>query len=166
MFKNIMSIIANKYFRDTWDQTSMVKNKYYFNAHLSRIKVNMLFLILLCHVHVVVIVLIDCGASGIHVDGLVQERRNSCIWHDDVIKWKYFPRYWPFVRLIHRSSVNSPKKCQWRGVLMISLICAWTNGWVKNHVAADLKRHRAHYYVTVVTSDTSMHQTSPTHDKR
>ena len=19
-------------------------------------------------------------------------------WHDDVIKWKYFPRYWPFVR--------------------------------------------------------------------
>ena len=23
--------------------------------------------------------------------------------HDDVIKWKYFPRYWPFVRGIHRS---------------------------------------------------------------
>ena len=23
--------------------------------------------------------------------------------HDDVIKWKYFPRYWPFVREIHRS---------------------------------------------------------------
>ena len=20
------------------------------------------------------------------------------IWHDDVIKWKHFPRYWPFVR--------------------------------------------------------------------
>ena len=28
--------------------------------------------------------------------------------HDDVIKWKYFPRYWPFVRGIHRSPVNSP----------------------------------------------------------
>ena len=24
-------------------------------------------------------------------------------WHDDVIKWKHFPRYWPFVRGIHRS---------------------------------------------------------------
>ena len=24
-------------------------------------------------------------------------------WHDDVIKWKHFPRYWPFVRRIHRS---------------------------------------------------------------
>ena len=25
--------------------------------------------------------------------------------HDDVIKWKHFPRYWPFVRGIHRSPV-------------------------------------------------------------
>ena len=33
------------------------------------------------------------------------------IWiHDDVIKWKYFPRYWPFVRGIHRSPVNSPQR--------------------------------------------------------
>ena len=23
--------------------------------------------------------------------------------HDDVIKWKHFPRYWPFVRGIHWS---------------------------------------------------------------
>ena len=26
--------------------------------------------------------------------------------HDDVIKWKHFPRYWSFVRRIHRSPVN------------------------------------------------------------
>ena len=44
--------------------------------------------------------------------------------HDDVIKWKDFPRYWPFVRGIHRSPVNSPHKGQWRGALMFSLICA------------------------------------------
>ena len=25
------------------------------------------------------------------------------LFHDDVIKWKHFPRYWPFVRGIHRS---------------------------------------------------------------
>ena len=30
--------------------------------------------------------------------------------HDDVIKWNHFPRYWPFVRGIHRSPVNSPHK--------------------------------------------------------
>ena len=32
--------------------------------------------------------------------------------HDDVIKWKHFPRYWPFVRGIRRSRVNSPHKGQ------------------------------------------------------
>ena len=25
--------------------------------------------------------------------------------HDDVIKWKHFSRYWPFLRGIHRSPV-------------------------------------------------------------
>ena len=30
--------------------------------------------------------------------------------HDDVIKWKHFPRYWSFVWGIHRSPVNSPHK--------------------------------------------------------
>ena len=30
--------------------------------------------------------------------------------HDDVIKWKQFPRHWPFVRGIHRWPVNSPHK--------------------------------------------------------
>ena len=48
--------------------------------------------------------------------------------HDDVTKWKHFPRYWCFVRGIHRSPANSPHKGQWRGTLTFSLICAWTNG--------------------------------------
>ena len=30
--------------------------------------------------------------------------------HDDVIKWKHFPRYWPLVRGIHWSPVDSLKK--------------------------------------------------------
>ena len=32
--------------------------------------------------------------------------------HDDVIKWNHFPRYWPTVRGIHRSPVDSPYKDQ------------------------------------------------------
>ena len=44
--------------------------------------------------------------------------------HDDVIKWKHIPRYWPFVWRIHRWPVNSPHKGQWRGALIFSLICA------------------------------------------
>ena len=71
--------------------------------------------------------------------------------HDDVIKWKHFPRYWPFVRGIHRSPVNSPQKGQWHGALMFSLICAWINIWVNNREAGYLRRHRAHYDVTVMT---------------
>ena len=70
--------------------------------------------------------------------------------HDDVIKWKHFPRYWPFVRGIHRSPVNSPHKGQWRGALMLSLICVWINGWVNNRDAGDLRRYRTHYDVTVM----------------
>ena len=59
---------------------------------------------------------------------------------DDVIKWKHFPRYWPFVRGIHRSPVNSPHKSQWRGALMFSLIYTWIRGWVNNREAGDLRR--------------------------
>ena len=70
--------------------------------------------------------------------------------HDDVIKWKHFLRYWPFVRVIHRSPVNSLHKGQWRGALMISLICVWINGLVNNGEAGDLRRYRAHYDVTVM----------------
>ena len=56
----------------------------------------------------------------------------------------------PFVRGIHRSSVNSPHKDQWRGALMFSLICAKTNGWVNYREADDLWRHCANYDVTVM----------------
>ena len=70
--------------------------------------------------------------------------------HDDVIKWKHFPHYWPFVRGIHRSPVNSPHKGQWRGALMFSLICVWINDWVNNREAGDLRRYRAHYDVIVM----------------
>ena len=70
--------------------------------------------------------------------------------HDDVIKWEHFPRYWPFVRGIHRSPVNSPHKGQWLGALMFSLICAWINVSVNNREAGELRRYRASYDVTVM----------------
>ena len=70
--------------------------------------------------------------------------------HDDVIKWKHFPRYWPFVRGIHRWPVNSPHKGQWHRALMFSLICAWINSWVNNRDVGYLRCHSAHYDVTVM----------------
>ena len=70
--------------------------------------------------------------------------------HDDVIKWRHFPRYWPFVRGIHRSPVNSPHKGQWRGAFMFSLIYVWINDWVNNREAGDFRRHRGHHDVIVM----------------
>ena len=75
----------------------------------------------------------------------------SLLSHDDVIKWKPFPRYWPFVRGIHRWPVNSPHNGQWRGALMFSLICAWKKVWVNNREAGDSRRHRADYDVIVMS---------------
>ena len=72
--------------------------------------------------------------------------RNMIWTNDDVIKWKHFPRYWPFVRGIRwipRTKARDPE-------LWFSLICAWINGWVNNGEAGDLRCHRAHYDVTVM----------------
>ena len=70
--------------------------------------------------------------------------------HDDVIKWKHFPRYWPSVREIHRSPMNCLHKGQWRGALMFCLICTWINDWVNNRETGDLGRHLTRYDVTVM----------------
>ena len=55
-----------------------------------------------------------------------------------------------FVRGINRSPGKSPHKGQWGGALMFYLVCSWMNGWVNNRDAGDLRRHRAHYDVTVM----------------
>ena len=69
----------------------------------------------------------------------------SCmyIFHEGVLKWKHFPRYWPFVRGIHRFPVNSPHKDQWRRAFIFfflssSLICFWINGWVNKLIYGDV----------------------------
>ena len=86
------------------------------------------------------------------VHGFVATGNNAicqCSPHDDIIKWKHFPRYWSFVWGIHWSPVNSPHKGQWRGALMFSLISAWINGYVNNREAGHLECHHAHYDVAV-----------------
>ena len=47
------------------------------------------------------------------------------------------------------SPVNIPHKGQWCGALVFSF-CVWINVWVNNREAGDLRRHRAHYDVTVM----------------
>ena len=76
----------------------------------------------------------------------------ACRWsstHDDVIKWKHFPRNCPFVLGIHWSLVNSRHKGQRRGALMFSLICDWTNGWENSREAGDLRLYHAHHIIVM-----------------
>ena len=55
-----------------------------------------------------------------------------------------------FSALLAQSPVNSPHGGQWRGAFMFSLIYSWTNGWVNNPDAGDLRCYCAHYDVTVM----------------
>ena len=79
-----------------------------------------------------------------------------CLKHDDVIKWKHFPRYWPFY------AGNSPVSGEFPAQRPVTrsfdafLICAWINAWVNNREAGDLRRYRAHYDVTVMSNDGSV----------
>ena len=88
-----------------------------------------------------------CGMSLNRSLSSARSNSTACA-HDDVIKWKHFPRYWPFVRGIHRSPVNSPNKGQWRGALMFSLIYALNKrlgkqswGWWFETTSRPLWRH-------------------------
>ena len=57
------------------------------------------------------------------VNGLLHHRK----YHYDVIKWKHFPRYCPFVWGIHRSSVESPLKGIGTRTFDVSLLSIWAN---------------------------------------
>ena len=66
--------------------------------------------------------------------------------HNNVIKWKRFPSYWPLVRGIRRSPVeDSPHKGPVTHVLMFFDV-VYTN----NRVTGDLRRQDAHCDVTVM----------------
>ena len=90
-----------------------------------------------------------------HIDESCTELVTARALHDDVIKWKHFSRYKPFVRGIHRWPVNSPQK----GLVTRKASDAelWfffdlrlNNVWVNNREAGDWRRHRAHYEVTIM----------------
>ena len=87
--------------------------------------------------------------EGGYIDGLIQERRNSFLlwWRNQM---ETLSTLLPFVWGIHRSPVNSPHKGRLRRALMLSLIYACTNGCINDRNAGDLRRHRAHYDVTVM----------------
>ena len=72
--------------------------------------------------------------------------------HDDVIKWKHFPRY-RLALCEGNPPVNGgfPSHGQRRGALMFSLICSWINGCWNNRKVSGLRRYRGNYDVSVMS---------------
>ena len=58
---------------------------------------------------------IDCTTVCLWINWVFLVGWEDGEYHDDVIKWKHFQRYWPFVRGIHRSHCTT--------------VCLWIN-WV------------------------------------
>ena len=82
--------------------------------------------------------------------------------HDDVIKWKHFLHYWPFVRGIHRRIPLT--KASDAELWCFRWFFTGTNGWVNNRHAGDLRRHGAHYDVTVMINFSGIWITQQTNE--
>ena len=81
----------------------------------------------------------------------------SC-WICDYTWWRHqMETYYALLAICAGNSpVNSPHKGQWRGASMFSLICACINGWLNNHEAGDLRRHREYKYCVLDIYSTIM----------
>ena len=65
-----------------------------------------------CWITLQLFILVYLSLNMIYIIAITNIRFPWCydsrISHDDGIKWKHFPRYWPFVRGIHRSPSQRP----------------------------------------------------------
>ena len=73
--------------------------------------------------------------NGVFIDDL----------HDDVIKWKHFPRYWPFVT----GKFPSQRPATGNFDLFFDLRLK-KNGCINTRDAGDLRRHHVHHDVIVM----------------
>ena len=70
--------------------------------------------------------------------------------HDDAIKWKHFPCYWPFGRWTTGHRWIPLTKASDAELWCFFFICAWTKYWANNRDAGDLIRYGDDYDVTVM----------------
>ena len=87
-----------------------------------------------------------------HINKELRHGNNAKLFnHDDVIKRKHFPRCWPLCGEFAGHRWIPHTKASDAELWFFSLICARINGWVNYGDAGDLRRHGAHYDVTVMT---------------
>ena len=70
-------------------------------------------------------------------------------YHDDLMKWKHFLRYWP---LCERNPLVTSGFPSHRPVMQSFDVSVdlRLNGWANNRDAGDLRRHRAHHHVIIM----------------
>ena len=73
------------------------------------------------------------------------------LFHDDVIKWKHFPRYWSFRNSRVPVEFPAQRPLTWSFDVFYDL--RLNNAWVNNREAGDLRRRHAHYGVIVIQND-------------
>ena len=71
--------------------------------------------------------------------------------HNDVIKWKHFPHYWPFIEECTSHWWIPLTKVSDESFLIFSLMCTWINNWVNSSEAGDLRHYCAHHEVIVMS---------------
>ena len=76
--------------------------------------------------------------------------------HDDIIKCKSFPSYWPFVRGIHWTPMDSFTKAN-NAELWCLFMWTWTKGWSNSRGVGDLRGHGPHFDVIVISVETNVH---------
>ena len=106
----IYAILISKYMCEMRGMRFKTISSQHFRVGLYLYHYRMLYKVLFSHAIIV---------SGVQFPSVSNSRLTAIHTpHGDVIKWKHFPRYWPFVWGIHRSPVNSPYKGQWHGALI------------------------------------------------
>ena len=72
------------------------------------------------------------------------------MYHDDVIKWKHFSRYSPLCGEFTGDRWTPLTKASDAEFWCFLWSAPWINGWVNNRESGALRRHCAHYDVTVM----------------
>ena len=76
----------------------------------------------------------------------------GCVKHDDVIRWKYFPRYWPFCGEFTGHRWILLTKASDAELWYFLWSAPATNGWVNNRSTCDLRRHRTQHDIIAMDS--------------
>ena len=114
------------------------------------------------------VVLWELSPLGRHANGFMDWKQLPTVAYLEPCCWICTSSTWwchqvgTFSALLAPCEGNSPvtgefpSQSQWRGALMFSYICDWTNSWVNNRDAGDLRRHSAHYDITVMRKQESV----------